>query len=64
MALAIRLCSFTLTVMDNQVPVVTCPVVGNTNRNTNNNLCTWVSPNTNLDATATTTALDKQWLIF
>src|SRR5207302_427859 len=46
-------CSFTLTVIDAQVPVVTCPVVGNTNRNTNNDLCTWVVPNTNLDATAT-----------
>ena len=46
-------CSFTVTVIDNQAPVVTCPFVTAQSRNTNPGLCTWVSPNTNLDATST-----------
>ncbi len=43
-------CTFTVTVFDNQVPVATC--TSTVNRNTNNNLCTWVSPNSNIDAVA------------
>jgi hypothetical protein len=46
-------CGFTVTVVDNQPPVITCPLAGNTNRNTDPGLCTWKSPNTSLDATAT-----------
>ena len=46
-------CSFSVTVVDNQNPVVTCPVSGNVNRNTNNNLCTYAVVTTEFNATAT-----------
>jgi hypothetical protein len=45
--------SFTVTVADNQQPVITCPVTGNTNRNTNAGVCTYKAALTEFNATAT-----------
>jgi len=45
--------SFTVTVVDNQQPVITCPVTGNTNRNTNAGVCTYKAALTEFNATAT-----------
>ncbi|MBS1634267.1 MAG: HYR domain-containing protein, partial [Bacteroidetes bacterium] len=46
-------CSFTVTVTDNQQPVITCPVTGNANRNTDNGECTYTVQGTEFDAAAT-----------
>jgi Secretion system C-terminal sorting domain len=47
-------CSFTVTVADNQQPVITCPPVGvNADRNTNAGLCTYRAVLTEFNATAT-----------
>ena len=46
-------CSFTVTVLDNQPPVITCPVTGNTNRNADAGVCSYTAVTTEFDATAT-----------
>ncbi len=51
----ISTCTFTVTVIDNQIPVITnCATLSaGFTRNTNIDLCTWVSPNSTLDAVVT-----------
>ncbi|MFV5701290.1 HYR domain-containing protein [Flavobacterium sp. XS2P12] len=46
-------CSFTVTVNDNQQPVITCPVTVNTNRNADAGVCTYTAVLTEFNATAT-----------
>ena len=46
-------CGFTVTVIDNQQPVITCPVTGNANRNANTGVCSYTAVTTEFDATAT-----------
>jgi hypothetical protein len=46
-------CSFTVTVTDNQQPVINCPVAVNADRNTNTGVCTYTAVLTEFDATAT-----------
>lgn len=46
-------CSFTVTIIDNQSPVITCPYTGNTNRNTNINVCSYTVVGNEFNATAT-----------
>ncbi len=46
-------CSFTVTVVDNQQPVITCPVATNADRNANASVCTYTVSGTEFDATAT-----------
>ena len=46
-------CSFTVTVLDNQPPAITCPVAGNANRNANTGVCSYTAVTTEFDATAT-----------
>jgi hypothetical protein len=46
-------CSFTVTVANNQQPVITCAVAVNADRNTNAGICTYTAVLTEFDATAT-----------
>ena len=46
-------CSFTVTVLDNQPPAVTCPVTGNADRNADAGVCSYTVQGTEFDATAT-----------
>ena len=46
-------CSFTITVIDNQQPVITCPVAVNADRNANTGVCTYTAVADEFDATAT-----------
>lgn len=46
-------CTQIVTVIDNQAPIISCPVTGNTNRNTNPGVCTYQTMSTEFDATAT-----------
>ncbi|MBD0726733.1 hypothetical protein B6A10_16315, partial [Flavobacterium sp. L1I52] len=46
-------CSFTVTVSDNQAPIINCPVATNANRNTNATLCTYTAVGNEFNATAT-----------
>src|SRR5207253_1447460 len=48
-------CGFDVIVEDHEAPVITCPAAATTSpvRNTNAGVCTWTSPNTNLNPTAT-----------
>ena len=47
------ICSFTVTVIDNIDPVITCPVAINANRNANTGVCSYTAVLTEFDATAT-----------
>ena len=46
-------CSFTITVNDDEAPVVTCPVTGNADRNADAGVCSYTVQGTEFDATAT-----------
>src|SRR3970282_559132 len=46
-------CSFTVTVSDNQAPVITCPIATNTNKNVNTGVCTYTAVGAEFNATAT-----------
>ena len=46
-------CSFTVTVLDNQVPVITCPIATSTNKNANTGVCTYTVVGAEFNATAT-----------
>ncbi len=46
-------CSFTVTVIDNEKPIITCPVAVTATRNTNAGICTYKVLNTEFNATAT-----------
>ncbi len=46
-------CNFWVNVIDNQIPVLTCPVSGSTARNTNTGACGYTIQGTELDGTAT-----------
>jgi len=46
-------CSFTVTVLDNEKPVITCPVSVTATRNTNSGLCTYKVQGNEFNATAT-----------
>ena len=52
-ALQTDACSFTVTVADNQQPVITCPVTGNANRNADAGVCSYTAVGTEFNATAT-----------
>ena len=47
------LCSLTVTVIDNQQPIITCPVAINASRNTNPGQCTYTVVGTEFNATST-----------
>ena len=46
-------CSFTVTVLDNQPPVVTCPVTGNADCNTDSGVCNYTVQGNEFDASVT-----------